>query len=1017
MERPTVIRLKRKRNELPQDAIVVESQPPAAKRRNVASADVADVADALAAVVKTDASGSNTAATKATPDTSAPSAAAAKPPALVFKRVVSIPAKGAVQSQAQKILENVDKLFGRDGGKGGSRKSKGPASEAQKDPYGLQAIKALAAKKGQQRGAASRQAATQQKRKALGAGEDDEEDNNGLAGRIAAGGFASEAGLLPSSNDLDEHLKAMFRVYDVQAQQKAQQRAQELGAIDSKAAAESADKEKQAGGGSGSSSAALVRRRVGLRNISRAGVAYRASFTPLTDLFPRRIFKPAERSMDEAIWGAFQKNNFSAVFQALSMGADVNFQRSKSDLTTALMAAAYHGQARIAATLIRSDALVRIKNSHGTTAVDIAIERGHEDLARFLHDALVEELEEIERYNSGETSIVAVMPPQKPPKIPGIKHQPPQMPAAADEEDDDDEELYDYFVVQPQEGETGEKAGTDDGGKKEEITTTTTTSSTTNKMAVPSSLFNELSGYVLGRERKGGSSKANKTVAGAKRVTRNLIGKPSAASAAATAPFTPTAGNAPSSLQEQRSDGRGDLPEDWAVDSSDEEEAESQFAPGKKLASSTYVHGHTGGDDGDNGDEDEEDGYRDEGADDEVPSDSEWLVNEGGEGGLIAEDDDSDRDSEDSNAEGHYTHEYPDQDGVVDGGNEDDDDDEEGDSDDAGEEGADDAQKGIFGSRKIASMVARSSRRKTAKKGSNSNNNKNPLGNPFMNDYYDENDDDDEDDESSDEGDEEADDALRNFGTGKGSSRRKNSSYSKKKTIDNDVDDEIDGIAGGLFLPKGNSLVTGVGVHTAAGNDDDNSLRAAGGIDIERFYASSTSNPVSTASAEHARRFAAATASMELDATAAPTTSASSAGAGSSGSSNRKSVRFGTDVIPAPDPASVPGAPSGKSLFASGPATGPGLRGDAAIYRGEANPQPDRASTFALVAPKAALEPAASGGAGGAGGNSSKKVKLARLLELLPVGHPARDPDADPEEVEEYLAFLQEQEQKGKGKK
>ena len=99
--------------------------------------------------------------------------------------------------------------------------------------------------------------------------------------------------------------------------------------------------------------------------------------------------------MDEAIWSAFQDGHFDAVFRALQLGADVNFQRSQSDLTTALMAAAYHGNGRVVARLLRRDALVRAPDARGATAAIFAEQRGHTKLARFLRDVLVEEREEL----------------------------------------------------------------------------------------------------------------------------------------------------------------------------------------------------------------------------------------------------------------------------------------------------------------------------------------------------------------------------------------------------------------------------------------------------------------------------------------------------------------------------------------------------------------------------------------------------------------------------------------------
>lgn len=56
-----------------------------------------------------------------------------------------------------------------------------------------------------------------------------------------------------------------------------------------------------------------------------------------------KIMSPSESRMDKAIWTAFQYNDFSSVYEAIDIGASVNYQRELSDGTTALMAAICHG--------------------------------------------------------------------------------------------------------------------------------------------------------------------------------------------------------------------------------------------------------------------------------------------------------------------------------------------------------------------------------------------------------------------------------------------------------------------------------------------------------------------------------------------------------------------------------------------------------------------------------------------------------------------------------------------------
>lgn len=127
----------------------------------------------------------------------------------------------------------------------------------------------------------------------------------------------------------------------------------------------------------------------------------RARFVPLSAPSPGRILNPFQRQLDEAIWRAFATADLAPVFDALRGGADVNYQRMHSDLTTALMAAAFHGDARAVVALLRQGALARIADISGRSASRIASERGHVSLAALLRDVQHEEEEEFSVAVSG----------------------------------------------------------------------------------------------------------------------------------------------------------------------------------------------------------------------------------------------------------------------------------------------------------------------------------------------------------------------------------------------------------------------------------------------------------------------------------------------------------------------------------------------------------------------------------------------------------------------------------------
>jgi hypothetical protein len=98
----------------------------------------------------------------------------------------------------------------------------------------------------------------------------------------------------------------------------------------------------------------------------------RVSFVPLLASNPARVLRPLEAAMDEAVWRAFKLCDFAPLTAALAAGACVNYQRAQSDLTTALMAAAFAGEAGAARRLVGAGALVRLRDAAGRAAADFA---------------------------------------------------------------------------------------------------------------------------------------------------------------------------------------------------------------------------------------------------------------------------------------------------------------------------------------------------------------------------------------------------------------------------------------------------------------------------------------------------------------------------------------------------------------------------------------------------------------------------------------------------------------------
>jgi hypothetical protein len=909
-----------------------------------------------------------------------------------------MPARGAKASKA--FLETVDKLLG----------DKVRGRDAPKDASGLRGIGVLAAMRGQRHAAAARESKHTEHRIRVGGYTEDE--SGATFAPVAAGSGAF---------DLDAELRSMFRMYDFNKAPAAG-----VGGGAGVAGADSSSSSGSHGDGGAADSAALVRRRVGLRQVRTS--EYRATFAPLVALQPRRIFRPSERMMDEAVWKAFQLGQFADVFRALAQGADVNFQRSKADLTTALMAAAYHGQARVVVALLRQDALVRVTDAHGANAAALAERRGHPELARFLRDVLVEEREEAVRWENcdfpgeedhgvaareaaaaggggygsgGDGSTAAIVPSG------GTSTQTEQLTAAlaasgglttaalaalkkakeeaaaaatsraeveaqghgaqrGEDAEDGEEEMYDFFVA---EAAPTAAAGV---GAAEGASAALDAAAPVYAATAASATSGHAASPVMAEDEASPPSGPATTFAAAGSGGTHRM-------AVESGLYAELSGY----LRGGSSGGRRRSAAAVA--------ARRRAGAVPRVTRNTAVTSAAGQDQAQapaDGSDDDDDGS-------DVPSDSEWLENEAQE----AEDaDDSDRDSADSNAEGHYTHEYPEE-GLRGGAGSDEDDvddDEEDDEEDSDSAGSD--SDGSGGGGRSANERIRAAKR-----------------------------------------------ALRRNRRGRRARAGEEAGWAAGRLTDAE-DSELTAsllryaaeAAEVPVLPSGQQpmfaspsfapLSAEGGAAAAEGSwsrvDYARSTGASGsapaaaasvGYPIASAsapdamatdapaFAAESSVPVSTASAAHARRFASA--------------NAGEMGAGGDAAGGRDSSRSGR-VRFAPD--SKPDASAPLSGFA----TGPGLRGASL-------PQARRASRFAMFVSKEAGGEAAgassataalhSGAAGdgaseskeGAEGSANRRGHGFVTLDDLPAFHPARDPRADPEEVREYLQFLRERKAAG----
>ena len=98
----------------------------------------------------------------------------------------------------------------------------------------------------------------------------------------------------------------------------------------------------------------------------------------------------ADRRMDAAIFHAFQTGDLSPVFAALGV-ARIDFQRVHADGTTALMAAAFHGDLDAVRRLLELGATVTLSDVHGNDAIGLAKMRGHRETAILLEQHAAKE--------------------------------------------------------------------------------------------------------------------------------------------------------------------------------------------------------------------------------------------------------------------------------------------------------------------------------------------------------------------------------------------------------------------------------------------------------------------------------------------------------------------------------------------------------------------------------------------------------------------------------------------------
>ena len=356
--RPTIIRLKRKREDDSADLLVLQTEEAPPTKRVAGS-----VAELSSDVSQVNLEANSSAVNK---DSSLIRPTVKK---LVFRRLDTVTESAArAKDYSKKLLDKVAESVFTGATKTAKRSDK--VAPAHSEETAIAATLDRSRATAQHRSVSARQS----KRSAARA----------VAGR------GLDAG--ESVHDGADHMRSYFKLFDVVAQGGR-------GASVSASSSSSSD--------AGVSGATLIRRRAGLR--PQTGSDHRVTFVPLTAPNPGRILNPFQRSMDEAVWRAFKFDDYTGVFSSLRLhGIDANYQRVQSDLTTPLMAAAYHGQTSVAAALIRCGALVRIPDASGSTALAIALGRGHGGTAALLRDVLAEEEEEIAEWGREMAGAAAV---------------------------------------------------------------------------------------------------------------------------------------------------------------------------------------------------------------------------------------------------------------------------------------------------------------------------------------------------------------------------------------------------------------------------------------------------------------------------------------------------------------------------------------------------------------------------------------------------------------------------------
>ncbi|KAF0694847.1 Aste57867_14311 [Aphanomyces stellatus] len=99
---------------------------------------------------------------------------------------------------------------------------------------------------------------------------------------------------------------------------------------------------------------------------------------PLTSRPANRVLNPMQRNVDESIWLAFQRNDFSMFFRVKhEVPSALGFQRP-ADGGTILMAAAMHNRTDVIEKLLVLDSTcVALKDWNEKSAADIALSQGH----------------------------------------------------------------------------------------------------------------------------------------------------------------------------------------------------------------------------------------------------------------------------------------------------------------------------------------------------------------------------------------------------------------------------------------------------------------------------------------------------------------------------------------------------------------------------------------------------------------------------------------------------------------